>query len=440
MAKYNIEKNTLGYRILYKLVKLLHNCLYNEVIIINKQNNKLNQAEIYTPNHQNALMDALAITFAKDDPLVFLARSDIFKKKLTASILYFLKILPIYRIRDGYNSLKNNQEIFDNTVRVLKSGRGLCILPEGSHEGIKRLRQLKKGFARIAFASEIAGKKQIDVSIVPVAIDYTNYTSFNARLTVVFGKPFSVEPFMADYNIKQEVAINKLKTKLSNELKDLMLNCESESNYNEIITASEIYAENKYPNKPQERFELQRKTIKLLDKQENLNSNVFNSIIKNTKKLKDLTKSIPNQIIGLPKNNYLIIQVLLSLLFIPVVIPGTVMFGIFWYWPILFVNKKIADPQFRTSFRFVLYIIQLLIILIALLITLLIILPLKSAAILYITTILMGVVAIKIWQFYAFVYHKLKWQVINITNKYLAIEYKLELIKSIDKLITNSNE
>ena len=57
-------------------------------------------------------MDALAVLFTHNGQPVFLARADIFKKKMIAAILYFLKILPVYRIRDGFSSLKANDEIF----------------------------------------------------------------------------------------------------------------------------------------------------------------------------------------------------------------------------------------------------------------------------------------------------------------------------------------
>ena len=74
---------------------------------------------IFAPNHHNALMDALAVLFTIPRQMVFLARADIFRKGVFANILTFLKILPIYRIRDGYSALQPNSEIFNKTVEVL---------------------------------------------------------------------------------------------------------------------------------------------------------------------------------------------------------------------------------------------------------------------------------------------------------------------------------
>ena len=98
------------------------------------------------------------------------------RRKMIASILYFLKILPVYRIRDGFSSLKGNDEIFLKTIDVLKNKNGLVILPEGDHAGFRRLRQLKKGICRVAFQSDEATGFNLKIKIIPVGIEYSNYT------------------------------------------------------------------------------------------------------------------------------------------------------------------------------------------------------------------------------------------------------------------------
>ena len=46
---------------------------------------------IFAPNHQNALMDALAVLFTTKGQPVFLARADIFKRKQLLQSFIFLK-------------------------------------------------------------------------------------------------------------------------------------------------------------------------------------------------------------------------------------------------------------------------------------------------------------------------------------------------------------
>ena len=85
MGKSNIEKFSLGYAILKSFVRVWHNFVhYRRVIVIGKENIKSENHNIFAPNHQNALMDALAVLCTTPGQPIFLARSDIFKKKFLA--------------------------------------------------------------------------------------------------------------------------------------------------------------------------------------------------------------------------------------------------------------------------------------------------------------------------------------------------------------------
>jgi hypothetical protein len=179
-------------------------------------------------------MDALAVLFTHNGQPIFLARADIFKKKIIASILYFLKILPVYRLRDGFSSLKGNDEIFTKTIDVLKHKNGLVILPEGDHAGFRRLRQLKKGICRVAFQADEATGFSLNIKIIPVGIEFSNYSRYRQVLTVVYGKPVEVNEFFGLYKESPERALNELRVKLSTEMKRNMVHIESEEDYEAI--------------------------------------------------------------------------------------------------------------------------------------------------------------------------------------------------------------
>ena len=196
MGKENIEKYSGGYALLKLIAGFWHNnVFYRKVIVLGKENINPDHHLIFAPNHQNALMDALAVLFTHKGQPVFLARADIFKRKMIAAILYFLKILPVYRIRDGFSSLKSNDEIFTKTIDVLRNKNGLVILPEGDHSGFRRLRQLKKGICRVAFQSDEATNFSLKIKIIPVGLEFSHYSRFRQVLTVVYGKPIEVSEF-----------------------------------------------------------------------------------------------------------------------------------------------------------------------------------------------------------------------------------------------------
>ncbi|MCX6252897.1 MAG: 1-acyl-sn-glycerol-3-phosphate acyltransferase [Bacteroidia bacterium] len=235
MGKENIEKYSVRYALLKYTAGLWHNnVFYRKVIVLGRENINPDHHLIFAPNHQNALMDALAVLFTQEGHLIFLARADIFKRKTIAAILYFLKLLPVYRIRDGFSSLKGNDEIFSKTIDVLKNKNGLVILPEGDHAGFRRLRQLKKGICRVAFQSEEATGFNLHIKIIPVGLEFSNYSRYRQVLTVVYGKPIEVSEFFELYKKSPERALNELKTRLSNEMKGIMVHIESEEDYEAI--------------------------------------------------------------------------------------------------------------------------------------------------------------------------------------------------------------
>ncbi|MFO7863565.1 MAG: 1-acyl-sn-glycerol-3-phosphate acyltransferase [Salinivirgaceae bacterium] len=432
MGKHTIEKNNLSYRILYQYVRQLHDLFYREVYSINVPDKQHEKPSIITPNHQNALMDAVAILFAKNNPLVFLARGDIFKQKHVAAILYFLKILPVYRIRDGYDSLKNNQETFDHTVRVLKNKRGLVILPEGNHFGAKKLRQLKKGFARIAFQTELNSDEPINLEIIPTAIDYTSYSSFFNRLTVVFGTPFPLKPYLEEYKENPQSALTKITNDLSEKLKNHIIHIESEEHYDECLAASAIYAENSaksFTNQDQQiRFATQRRVTQALNKASENAEGLYRTIVDTTQDILKHTKKLPFEIIGRKADAGAIVAFILSLLLVPFALPGTIIFGVFWLWPIYFTNKKIQDVQFRTSVRYVIYLAQFMLILFAALITFLFVFTLKTAVLLFISTIFSGILSIKIWHFVRWNFLRAKWAMVQYQNK--ALRTKMQTLRN----------
>jgi 1-acyl-sn-glycerol-3-phosphate acyltransferase len=235
MGKENIEKYSARYALLKSVAGFWHNnFFYRKVIVLGTENIRTDDPVIFAPNHQNALMDALAVLFTHKGQPVFLARADIFKRKSIAAILYFLKILPVYRIRDGFSSVKGNDEIFVKTIDVLKNKNGLVILPEGDHAGFRRLRQLKKGICRVAFQSDEATGFTLKIKIIPVGLDFSNYSRFRQVLTVAYGKPIEVSEYYDSYKISPERALNELRSRLSDEMKGIMIHIESEEDYEAI--------------------------------------------------------------------------------------------------------------------------------------------------------------------------------------------------------------
>jgi len=249
MGEKNIEKFDIFYQLLKKYVDFWHNYIfYRRVIVLGKDTVDFSVPTIFAPNHQNALMDAMAVLCTLDRQLIFLARADIFRKKFVAKILYFLKMLPVYRIRDGFEAVKQNDDTFRDTLRVMENRNGVVILPEGNHATFRKLRQLKKGICRIAFQTAEAKEFKGEINIVPVGLEYSHYWRFRQVLTVVYGHPIHVSEYYDSYRENPNRAIAELRDRLSDEMKKMMVHIEDEENYEAVNELRSIINE-KYSDK-----------------------------------------------------------------------------------------------------------------------------------------------------------------------------------------------
>lgn len=177
---------------------------------------------IFVSNHQNAFLDAVLISCSSSREPWFLTRANVFSSKLVKKILTVLQMSPVYRFRDGFSTLRKNDEVIDNCVELLSKQNSILIFGEGNHNGQWYLRPLQKGFARIAIAAEERNDWKLGVTIVPVGVQYESHTDFRSRVLVSFGKPISVkENVSSELSIQEN--IERLLDKTSEGIKPLIL-------------------------------------------------------------------------------------------------------------------------------------------------------------------------------------------------------------------------
>jgi 1-acyl-sn-glycerol-3-phosphate acyltransferase len=437
MGKENIEKYSTRYALFRRAVAFWHdNIFYRKIIVMGVENINPDDHLIFAPNHQNALMDALAVLFTHKGQPVFLARADIFKKKAVASILYFLKILPVYRIRDGFSALKANDEIFLKTIDVLKNKNGLIILPEGDHAGFRRLRQLKKGICRVALQADEATGFKLKIKVIPVGIEYSSYFRFRQVLTVIYGKPVEVSEFHQLYTESPERALNELRNKISAGIKKVMVHIESEDDYEAIDELRSIingrYSDKiKYPKLLRDR--------NLIDKLNRLKVSdplTYNKICSLSLQVKNKAKklNITYRLLEKKKHppGWLIAGLVALLLTFPVWLFGNIFTLTFLSLPELQIRKT-KDLQFHSSVRFGISLVLAFIFLpVYLIISLIIFSPWWLALLIFLTIPVAGIFA---WN-YNILFRR-------IIGGFRFLNYKkkknpsfLELMKNYDELIS----
>ena len=229
----DIDKWSHWYTFWKNVVRFSFKNYYRKVEVRNVEKIPHRQPVIFVLNHQNALMDALAILTTNRYQPVFLARSDIFKGRIVIAILTFLKILPIYRLRDGAEQLKKNEEIFNETLCVLNNKiNPLGLMPEGNHGDKRRLRPLMKGVFRIAFQAQEEYGNNPGVKIQPVGLDFEHYQKFGKSLFVNYGEPVEVADFYDAYIENPGQAMNDFREFLAGKMKTVMIHIETREYYN----------------------------------------------------------------------------------------------------------------------------------------------------------------------------------------------------------------
>ena len=203
----NIYEKDFGYNILKPIVDWNLKHSYRKVEVRGKENIPTDGAVLIAPNHCNTLMDALVILRAFDNETVFGARADMFNNAFVAKLMYFIRILPMVRQRDGMRNVLKNYETQEIIVDTLKHKVRFCMFPEGKHRPAHSLQVLGKGVFRAALAANAEFGEKMPVYIVPAGIEYGDYFRYRSTSLVTFGKPINVTEVVKELNLDNEAQI-----------------------------------------------------------------------------------------------------------------------------------------------------------------------------------------------------------------------------------------
>ncbi len=204
-----------------------------KIMVFGKENIPKKGAILFVGNHQNALIDAILIPTTNNRNTHFLTRASAFKNKSADKILRTLNMIPVYRLRDGKNSMLKNIEVFEQCFEFLKNEKAIEIFAEGEHHLLRRIIPLKKGFARIILGT-LQKYPDLEIQIVPVGINYDKHLEYPCSTSIYYGTPIRVNEFFnletPDYSFKDIIK------KVKSSLKELTLHIEDTKNYDEILS------------------------------------------------------------------------------------------------------------------------------------------------------------------------------------------------------------
>jgi 1-acyl-sn-glycerol-3-phosphate acyltransferase len=358
----NVENRSLIYVILKFCTSIVHRLTLKHFTVTGLENIPKGQPIIFAPNHQNALLDPFAVAFAGNSEPVFLARADIFKKKIIARFLNAIKIAPVYRIRDGKQSLEKNKDVFASSVRILQNNHSLCLFPEGKHVGMKSMDPHKKAIPRIVFIAAELTNFELDINIVPVGINYSHYYKFRRNVTVNFGKPIKTKQYYKTYKAEGETkAANAMRNDIFDAVRGLVVHVPNKEHYSLYEQSFEMMR----PEVSQklgikrmykhfvdiERF-LTSKIDSAINKKPELATNYIDKAIK-YQKLKDRLNLRERDLLKGPIGFFETIKVFfIILLLLPFGIYGAIANGWAYYVTRYPYRKAVKDKQFWSTFSF----------------------------------------------------------------------------------------
>jgi len=161
---------------------------------------------IYASNHRSNA-DPPLLGGGAVGKYAFMAKEELFRKKLFAWLIRSLGAFPVSR---G----KGDMTVIETAIDRLHNGRSLMIFPEGTRSKDGKVGRGHSGAALIA--------AKADRRIVPVGIVFGEKLKFRTRVTIKFGKPIDPKEYVEPADEPNPRQLVKLKNRYMADIKELV--------------------------------------------------------------------------------------------------------------------------------------------------------------------------------------------------------------------------
>lgn len=176
----------LFYRVLRQLVRIGLQIYFKRVNVRGTEKIPKEGPFILAVNHPNSFLEACLLACWLDFPIHFIVRGDVFHPAFRWFFRWTYQI-PIYRFRDGFSRMRDNQKTFEDCYRTLSRGQKILIFSEGGTRWEKKLRPIQRGTARMAVGA-LNFEPDMDLSIVPIGVNYEDVFRFRSSVEVRIGE------------------------------------------------------------------------------------------------------------------------------------------------------------------------------------------------------------------------------------------------------------
>ena len=194
---------------------------------------------IFVSNHPNTMIDPLVVGTTCNRKLFFFAKSTLFNNPLSKWLLPKLQLVPVYRKQDDPSQINRNEDTFEKGFQILKNNGAFLIFPEGVSTGDRTLSKIKTGAARIGFGAMVKNNWELNVTMIPVGLSYSNAIKFKSNVIVRYGSPINLKTFEQQYDLDEFDAVNQLTNQIETALSKLTTNVNDLAS-EEIVSALEL--------------------------------------------------------------------------------------------------------------------------------------------------------------------------------------------------------
>jgi glycerol-3-phosphate O-acyltransferase/dihydroxyacetone phosphate acyltransferase len=170
------------------LVRLLVDLFYRRVEVTGLDNVPGQGPVLFVANHFNGLVDPMLVLRVVPRPVVFVAKSTLWKIPVLRSVLDLLGCVPVVRKREAAEEgaskgEERNRASFEKLAEVRERDGAILIFPEGRSHSDPRLSEMRTGAARILLLSK---KSPV---VVPIGLWFTKKEEFRSEVLVRIGPP-----------------------------------------------------------------------------------------------------------------------------------------------------------------------------------------------------------------------------------------------------------
>ncbi len=171
-----------------QLVRILVGLFYRRIEVSGFERVPREGPVLFVANHNNGLVDPMVVLHALPRPVVFVAKSTLWKIPVLRSLLDLLGCVPVVRRgeEDREISLKGeerNRNSFERLAAVLDEGGCVLIFPEGRSHSDPRLSLMRTGAARVLLLSK---KSPV---VLPLGLWFTKKEEFRSEVLLRVGPP-----------------------------------------------------------------------------------------------------------------------------------------------------------------------------------------------------------------------------------------------------------